>query len=135
MPYVLCDCLTLISSSQGFSMDAGIMFVAPAVAFDTVAVGLLILGLYYQSSGASRKHMQLMRLIIQDGLLYFAVVFVSNIAWILVHIFESNKLVSYFAIDILISRAPLIANLNFTVHGPRFICTVGDVSCLLCHMY
>lgn len=103
------------------------MFVAPAIVFDTVAVGLLTLGLYYRSSGALLKHMSLMRLIIQDRLLYFAVVFVSNIAWILVHIFESNNLVSRFVI----SRALLIADINFTVHGPHFVCAVGDVSCLL----
>lgn len=81
-------------------MIGGILFIAPATLFDTVAGGFLTLGLYQRSgaSGTSRKHMPLMRLIIQDGLLYFAVVFVSNIAWILVHVFVPEGFVRYFIV-------------------------------------
>lgn len=106
------------------------MFIAPAVLFDTITGGLLTLGMYYRRSGASYKHMPLTKLIIQDGLLYFAVVFANNVAWILVHIFESNKLVSCFVIDCAVSRA-LITAVNSTVNGSRCICAVGDVSCLI----
>jgi hypothetical protein len=60
--------------------------------FDIIAGGLLTFGLY-QSSGMYRSKMPLVELIIRDGLLYFAVVFVTNVAWLTVHVLESNKLV------------------------------------------
>lgn len=69
------------------------LFVIPAIVFDTIVGGLLTLGLY-RKSGSYRKHMPLIRLIIHDGLLYFAFVFITNIVWILVQVFEYRNPVS-----------------------------------------
>jgi hypothetical protein len=74
-------------------MRPGFFVITPALVFDTLVGGFLTFGLY-RSSGLYRTKMPLVRLIVRDGILYFAVVFISNIAWILVHIFEANNLVS-----------------------------------------
>lgn len=63
----------------------GLLFVVPAATFDTVVGVLLNFGLY-RSSGRYGTSMPLVRLIMRDGLLYFLVVFASNITWIVVHI-------------------------------------------------
>ncbi|KAF9467861.1 hypothetical protein BDZ94DRAFT_1247909 [Collybia nuda] len=71
-----------------FSLTKGIIFVAPALVFDTVAGGLLTLGVYRQA-GLDLDQMPLMKLVIRDGLLYFVVVFLSNIFWIIIHVYGS----------------------------------------------
>lgn len=65
---------------------------APAVVFDAIMGGLLTWGLYRRTASYKTK-MPLATLIIQDGLLYFAVVFTSNILWLLVHALGSDSLV------------------------------------------
>lgn len=63
---------------------------APTIVFDIIAGGLLTFGLYRQSR-QYQAQMPLTRLIIRDGLLYFAVVFMSNIVWIVVHVLSLAK--------------------------------------------
>lgn len=65
------------------------LFVIPAIVFDTIVGGLLTLGLY-RRSGSYQAQMPLMTLVLRDGLLYFIVVFASNILWILVHALTSD---------------------------------------------
>jgi hypothetical protein len=71
-------------------METGIFFILPAVIFDVIVGGFLTFGLYRSSRSYITK-MPLVGLIIQDGLLYFAVVFVTNMAWIVVHVLETIK--------------------------------------------
>ncbi|KAF9468279.1 hypothetical protein BDZ94DRAFT_1246411 [Collybia nuda] len=72
------------------STNVRLLFVLPAVVFDAIVGILLTLGLY-RSSGPYRVKMPLVRLIIRDGILYFAVVFASNVAWILINVHLANK--------------------------------------------
>lgn len=78
-------------SDMDSSRFSSAVFISPAIIFDTIAGGFLTFGLY-QRSGALRSSMPLVRIIIQDGLLYFAVVFVTNIFWLLLHVI---KMVSF----------------------------------------
>jgi hypothetical protein len=71
-------------------MIQGILFVTPAVIFDAVVGGFLVIGLY-RSSRIYRTKMPLVKLIMRDGLLYFAVVFATNITWLVVHIIRTNN--------------------------------------------
>jgi hypothetical protein len=64
------------------------LFVIPAVVFDTIAGGLLTLGLH-RSSGVYRSKMPPVRLI------YFAVVFVTNVVWIFIHVVQKETLMSF----------------------------------------
>lgn len=59
------------------------LYIAPAIVFDVIVGDLLTFGLYRRSRPYG-KMMPLARLIIQDGLLYFTVVFMTNVGWILV---------------------------------------------------
>ncbi|KAF9467859.1 hypothetical protein BDZ94DRAFT_1294761 [Collybia nuda] len=70
------------------SLTTGTIFVAPALGFDIIAGVLLMLRLYQQSS----PHMPLMTLVVRDGLFYFAVIFISNVVWVVGHIY--NRTVS-----------------------------------------
>ncbi|KAF9467856.1 hypothetical protein BDZ94DRAFT_1247901 [Collybia nuda] len=71
-----------------YKKTKGILFVMPAMLFDTIVGSFLTLGLYRRSGKC--VHMPLTRLVIRDGLLYFAVVFASNILWVLVYTFASG---------------------------------------------
>jgi hypothetical protein len=62
--------------------------------FDTLVGGFLMLGLY-RHTGLYIDKMLLVRLIIQDGILYFVVVFLTHIAWMVVQILKDNKLVGF----------------------------------------
>lgn len=70
-----------------------LLFILPAVIFDAIVGFLLTLGLY-RKFGPYRYKMPLVNLIIRDGILYFAVVFVSNVAWIVVNTLLADKPVS-----------------------------------------
>ncbi|KAF9467858.1 hypothetical protein BDZ94DRAFT_1247903 [Collybia nuda] len=72
----------------------GLFFITPAVFFDAVVGVLLTLGLY-QKYKSGVTDMPLVQLIIQDGLLYFGIVFAINITWIVVHIAELSNLDTY----------------------------------------
>lgn len=77
---------TLLIIPWTLNKENGLASVAPAILFDLIAGGLLTLGLYRRS----RQHyaqMPLTQLIIRDGLLYFAVIFASNVAWLVVPVF------------------------------------------------
>ncbi|KAF9467857.1 hypothetical protein BDZ94DRAFT_1247902 [Collybia nuda] len=78
-----------IFAPLSFRKNSGIIYILPAIAFDIIAGAFLTFGLY-QRSGSYRAKTPLVKLIIQDGLLYFMVVFMSNLAWVLLHIFKSN---------------------------------------------
>ncbi|KAF9467854.1 hypothetical protein BDZ94DRAFT_1247893 [Collybia nuda] len=78
------DANTSLLLDMSYSKDGGILFMAPAIVFDTIVGGLLTLGVYWKYK-FFRMRMPLTRLIAQDGLLYFAAVFATNITWTLVH--------------------------------------------------
>lgn len=78
------------------SKNNGVLFVIPAVVFDAMVTGFLTLGLH-RRHGSYQPQMPLTTLVIQDGLLYFAAVFASNILWILVHVLSYNNWASYFS--------------------------------------
>ncbi|KAF9467180.1 hypothetical protein BDZ94DRAFT_1249772 [Collybia nuda] len=76
-------------ASLNLSKTTGLFYIAPAIVFDTTVGGLLTLGLYRKSRPFGNM-MPLVRLIIKDGLLYFTVVFLTNISWMLLLIFEGG---------------------------------------------
>lgn len=63
------------------------LFVLPAVVFDTIVAAFLTFGLYWKSS--HRPSISLISLIIRDGILYFVIIFLSNVAWVVVHLILS----------------------------------------------
>jgi hypothetical protein len=71
-----------------------LLFILPAVVFDAIAGVLLTYGLY-QSYGPYRWKMPLVKLIIKDGVIYFAFVFISNVTWIAVYYALCDKPVSF----------------------------------------
>lgn len=77
-------------NSYGTSQVSGILYILPAIIFDAIVGAFLTFGLYRRSR-LYRTIMPLVRLIIRDGLLYFFVVFVTNIGWIVVHALEVDK--------------------------------------------
>lgn len=108
------------------SHDSGILFVAPAIIFDTVVGSLLTFGLYRRSrkDGAQTP---LTRLVIEDGLLYFAVMFASNVAWILVHVLERDNLVGHSMFWVAVRR--LISRGCSIVYRYPGLYTIRNVSC------
>jgi hypothetical protein len=83
--------------------DVGIISVSPALAFDTIVIFFLVIGLYrrYRISGSM---VSLKQLIIRDGLLYFSAIFATNAAW----------LVANVVLDVRINGIiPTTADLNF----------------------
>lgn len=65
----------------------GVAFILPAIVFDITAGTLLTFGLYRRSR-LYRSKMPLVKLIIQDGLLYFAIVFLTNVSWLFFNIYS-----------------------------------------------
>lgn len=65
----------------------GVVFILPAIVFDITAGTLLTFGLYRRTR-LYRSKMPLVKLIIQDGLLYFAVVFLTNVSWLFFNIYS-----------------------------------------------
>lgn len=96
-----------------------LLFILPAIIFDAIVGLLLTLGLY-QNFGPHRYKMPLVNLIIRDGILYFAVVFVSNVAWIIIHTLLADKPVSMLTSSGIVKlnpvsvadRAPVYSNGN-----------------------
>lgn len=68
----------------------GVVFILPAIVFDVTAGTLLTFGLYRRSRLYLSK-MPLVKLIIQDGLLYFAVMFITNVSWLFLNIYSSRN--------------------------------------------
>lgn len=67
----------------------GVVFILPAIVFDVTAGTLLTFGLHRRSR-LYRSKMPLVKLIIQDGLLYFVVMFVTNVSWLFLNIYCSG---------------------------------------------
>lgn len=84
-----------LQDSSGTSYDSGIWYIFPALVFDITAGVFLTFGLH-QRSRPYIATMPLVRLIIDDGLLYLAVVLLTNICWILVHVLEDDSVASLF---------------------------------------
>lgn len=70
------------------------MFIVPAVVLDTLVACFLTIGLYKNSKLFISK-MPLVNLIIRDGVLYFCVVFASNVAWILTAVLADNDVSTF----------------------------------------
>jgi hypothetical protein len=79
------------------------MFIVPAVVLDTLVACFLTVGLYKNSKLFISK-MPLVNLIIRDGVLYFCVVFASNVAWILTAILADNDVRTFDKVYFLASQ-------------------------------
>jgi hypothetical protein len=110
--------------SHGISTLTGSLVIIPALVFDALVGGFLIFGLY-QSSRLYGTKMPLVKLIVRDGILYFAVVFITNIAWVVVYVLENDKGVSYPPLVTLLHVVDHVDNIVHTIHT---IHTVGNVS-------
>lgn len=128
--YVTCTDIDQKNSSNVtrdiYRHDSGILFVAPAIIFDTTVGSLLTFGLYRRSRSEGAQT-PLTRLVIEDGLLYFAVMFASNVAWILVHVLERDNLVGHSIIWV--AARCLISRGCSTVYRYPGLYTVRNVSC------
>lgn len=98
------------------------LYVSPAVFFDAIVGAYLTFGLW-RNSGIYKTRMPLTRLIMRDGLLYFVVVFGTNIFWILAHVFKANNPVS-FHIFCPVSQELIRKDTGY--YG-GWVCTVADV--------